>query len=457
MWSSRPRIERLFKSLNLRLALTFGLLGYVVIGGVGLYTYTSVHHAIHAQVDKEVTTTAKVLLHRLEDDGEPPGKEMLDLGEHLSLRVLDPMGEVVLATPFMDRRAPQGLFPPDPRSWTWGVRGEGEGPLRLVALPYRQGQLQLARDISGEAWLLQRLRSALLWAFGLAPLLGAVAGYGLVRLGLRPLDAVARILEDVKPETLTTRIRGEELPTELLSLAGAVNRALERLESAFVRLSELNSDLAHELRTPLHALRLEVEHLLSRGNLPSGGEEVLGGFMETLEHLGSVIEQMLFLSRFEDPSQGVNKVALEGSSLLRAAAAPFESLAEEREVGLCWEVHGTPRLRGDGVLLRRALHNLLANAFRYAPRGSTIHLRAREEAGEVLLEVEDSGPGMAPEMVAKIGRRFLRSDASRSASTGGTGLGLAIVQGIAKVHGGRLEVGRASEGGSVIQIKLPGT
>lgn len=456
MWSSRPRAERLYRSLTLRLSLTFGLLGFVVIGAVVFATYTSVRHAIHAQVDRELTTTAKVLLHRLEEDHEPPSKELLDVGEHLSLRILDRAGGVRLATPGMERRAPAERFPTTSTGWAWGETPEAVGaPLRLLAVPCEEGALQLARDTSGEQWLLRRLRVALLWAFVLAPGLAAVAGHYLVRLGLRPLGTVARVLEDLRPETLGTRIDAVLLPTELLPLAGAVNRALARLESAFGRLSELNSELAHELRTPVHGLRLEAEQLLSRGGLPAQAEEGLAGILETLDHLGSVIEQMLFLSRFEDPSQGVAKVDLEPSHLLESAVAPFVSLAEEREVGFRWEVHGHPRLRGDAVLLRRALHNLLANALRHAPRGSLVTLRARQEGAEALLEVEDEGEGIPEEMVAQIGRRFLRHDASRSDRTGGTGLGLAIVRGIARAHGGSLEVGRPGKPGTVMQIKLP--
>ncbi|MBI3131013.1 MAG: hypothetical protein HYZ13_06615 [Acidobacteria bacterium] len=457
MWSSRPRAERLFKSLTLRLALIFGFLGFLVIGGVVLYTYSSVRHAIHTQVDKEVAVTARVLLHRLEDDAEAPNKEMLDVGEHLSVRILDPAGEVLIATPFMDRRVPTGAFPSAPKEWVWEDEPQGGAPFRLLTLPYQKGYLQLARDTSAEVWLMQRLRTALLWAFGLAPVLTALAGYGLVRVGLRPIDEVAGILERVRPETLTTRIKGEALPTELLPLAGAINRALERLQSSFARLSELNGDLAHELRTPIHCIRLEVEQILSKGNLSEAGEETHAGIMESLEHLSLVIEQMLFLSRFEDPSQGLERKDLEAKDLLRSAVAPFESFSEESKVHLHWEAEAGLSLRGDGVLLRRALHNLLANAVRHAPPGTNVHLRARAEGAEVVLEVEDEGAGMPAELIAKIGRRFLRSDASRSAQTGGSGLGLAIVQGIARAHGGRLEVGSFPGQGCVIQVKLPRT
>jgi signal transduction histidine kinase len=112
---------------------------------------------------------------------------------------------------------------------------------------------------------------------------------------------------------------------------------------------------------------------------------------------------------------------------------------------------------GDPTLLRRALHNLIANALRHAPEGSVVRLSAREGAEGVALEVEDQGEGIPAEAVAKLGQRFLRPDPSRSRGSGGAGLGLAIVQGIARMHGGRLEVVRLEPAGTLARLVLPPT
>ncbi len=459
MWSKPPRLERLFQSLTFRLTLTFGMLGYALIGLVSLFTHASVRYAIQAQEVRELSTTARVLLHRLEEDGEAPDKEFLDLGDHLSLRILDLQGRQVLASAGMGQKAPQQAFGATPEgAWTWSEHlAPGGASIRMLAVPFKDGSLQLARDVTDEDWMMHRLKVTLLWVFLLAPLAAGIAGYFLVRIGLRPLGLVSQILEGVKPETLRTRIEASGLPTELLPLAGSVNRALERLESAFGRLSQLNSDLAHELRSPVHALRLELEHLLAGGAMPAAAAESLAGMMEALDHLSTVIEQMLFLSRFEDPSHGLVKAELDAMGLLEAAAAPFEFLAEDQDIRLILRSDAGLRIRCDEVLVRRALHNLLANAIRHAPRGSEVEVEARAQGDVCLLLVKDAGPGIPPEMVVQIGRRFLRADASRTAKTGGTGLGLAIVQGIANVHGGSLEVQSGPGSGTVILIKLPRT
>lgn len=449
--------ERQARSLTLRLTVTFGLLGFGLVGVVAMVVDTSVHGALGAQIDRELSSTAKVLLHRLDEDHEAPDREMLDLGDHLSLRILDSEGRILLASPRMETSAPPNAFPVSEGTWAWrSMRRPNGRTLRLLALETRSTRLHLARDTTDEVWMLQRLRRTLLWVGLLAPLGAAVLGFLLIRMGLGPLAQVARMVGAVRPETLATRLEAGDLPTELESVAKSVNGALARLESGFARLTQLNSDLAHELRSPVHALRLEVERLLGGERLPQELQESMAHMLEALDHLASVIEQMLFLSRFEDPTQGLDLRPVPVGALLTRAVAPFEYLAEEQEVVLKLEPLDAVIPRGDEVLLRRALHNLITNALRVAPRGSTLRINARREGADIILEVVDAGPGMPAEAVAQIGRRFLRLDASRSSRTGGTGLGLAIVQGIAKAHGGSLEVDSADPG-CVMRIKVPGT
>lgn len=450
---SEPASQR---SLALRLTAVFGLLGYGLVGILGLFLDSTMNAAIRAQVDREVRRDGQVLLHRLDEDNEPVSKELLDLGPHMFLRLLDREGRVLLESKGMAAQVPGSGFGGDGEAWSWSSeRRPGAGPHRLHALDWKGGRIQLARDFTDEAWVLGRLRTTLVWVFLVAPGLAAILGYRLVKLGLSPLGHLVVTLEDLRPDTLQSRVDAAAVPAELAPLAEALNRAVARLEEAFGRLTELNADLAHELRTPLHSLRLEVEDLLGRKDLPEPAPERLGGMMESLDHLNAVIEQMLTLSRLEDPSGHLGKERLEAGALLASAATPFESLAEEAGVRLEWEVEAGLSLEGDRVLLRRALHNLLANALRHAPAGSVVHLRAWTSAEGPVLGVEDQGPGMAPELVAQIGRRFLRQDASRSQRTGGSGLGLAIVRRIAELHGGALEI-RSREGlGTEARLRLP--
>lgn len=458
MWPKPPPAERAPRSLALRLTLVFGLLGYLLVGAVGLLLHTTVRYSVFARMDRELDNTSRILLHRLEEDHETPDKEWLDLGDHLALRILDRQGRILVESPGMAQRTPASLFPPAANAWAWTDAGpSGRNGYRLRVVDFQGGRIHLARNTFDEIWMLRRLRNAILGVLGLAPALAALLGYRLVRLGLSPLGSLVHALEGLRPDTLRTRVDPTAVPAELASLAGALNGALGRLETAFGRLSELNGDLAHELRTPLHSLRLEAEVLVTRPGLSEEVQERLAGMLETLDHLGAVIEQMLTLSSLEDPSRLLEKARIPAAELLAGAAAPFESLAEEADVRIVPEVEAALAVHGDGVMLRRALHNLLANALRHSSPGGVVHIRARSHGAGALLEVEDRGEGMPEAVVAQVGRRFLRPDASRSRRSGGSGLGLAIVKGIAALHGGALEI-RSREGqGTVIQIILPGT
>lgn len=197
--------------------------------------------------------------------------------------------------------------------------------------------------------------------------------------------------------------------------------------------------------------------MLYRREHPPEMDEPLSGMIETLDHMGAVIEQMLFLARAEDPATQIERATLNVGALLRGAAAPFESIAEESQVTIVIEILGNPELVGDPTLLRRALHNLLANAIRHSRPGGHVTLRASMETGNCILEVQDQGEGISSDILARLGQRFLRPDPSRDQQKGGAGLGLAIVQGIVRLHGGSFEI-QSQEGiGSRTKITLPRT
>lgn len=449
-------IRPLARSLQVRLALGFALTLTLLVGGSGLLLYTSIEHIIHTQIHREFTNTARLLLHKLDDDRLPLNKEILDVGDHFRVRVTERSSGTVLATQGMDRLFPALCAPPSTEAWVWmdGPTTPEHSP-RTLLVQYHAGHIQISRDMRPEELLLKSFFHALMVLLAAAPLLGAGLGYGLVKLGLRPLRYLETEAGNLRPENLKMRIDDSRLPTELAPLAQALNQSIARLEVAFRRLGELNADLAHELRTPVHSLRLETEGMLAGGGLAEATEEHLVGMMGTLDHLAALIEQMLFLARWEDPSTQVEREPLWVRSLLEIALAPFEPLAEESHITLRFEADPGLQVFGNATLLRRALHNLLANAIRHSKAGGVVTLRALQDARGLCLSVEDHGEGIPPQFLANLGQRFARTDLSRSRKRGGTGLGLAIVEGIARLHGGALRLESHEGVGTVAQITIP--
>lgn len=441
----------------LHLALAFAAGMSAVVGGAGYYLHASVTHTVYAQVNRDLIESARLTLHRLEEDKMEPNKELLDLGNNLYLRVITLTGEVILESKDMAKHVPMSLPLPRENGAWWESPRDSKIRIKAMTFPYQTGWIQIARDMQPEEGVLKDFRKSLLALLAIIPFVSSGLGFGLLSLGLSPLERLRSKAGGIGPETLQQRIDPSPFPRELDPLVQTVNKALDKLESGFTRLSELNSDLAHELRSPVHALQLGCESLLSRQDLSEPTLEQLVSMMETLEHMGAVIEQMLVLARFEDPSARITPASLEAEGLIREAIRPYESLAEEKGVVMTWASSPGLTILGDGVLLKRALHNLLANAIRHSPSGAIIHLSALREGEATVLSVADAGEGIPAHVLSQLGHRFVRPDVSRSRHTGGAGLGLAIVQGITNLHGASFQL-KSQEGvGTVARIIIPPT
>ncbi len=439
-----------------RLALGFALALTVLVGGSGLFLYGSIEQIIYAQVHREFTTAARLVLHKLDEDHLPPDKEILDVGDHFMVRLMDEAQRPILATRGMDEKFPQACLPQATGPWNWqqGVRSADHAP-RTLLIRHPGGWVQISRDLKPEEDLLRRFFHPLLVLLVGAPFLGGALGWGMVRLGLKPLGVLEAAAGTLGPENLTVRLQVGRLPKELVPLATALNGSIARLERAFQRLTELNSDLAHELRSPVHSLRLEVESMLSNQPLAPVLEEHLVGMMGTLDHLAALIEQMLFLARWEEPATRVDKTSVPVAPLLHAVLGPFEPLAEENRITLAVEAEPGLAVEANSTLLRRALHNLVDNAIRHSPPGSTVRLGAHRTPQGLVLAVADQGEGIPAAFLGTLGQRFARTDAARDRKRGGAGLGLAIVNGIAKLHGASLQIQSQEGVGTVATITFP--
>lgn len=449
-------IDLLRRSLLVRLSLGFALTLSGLVGASGLYLYSSIEHIVYTQVNRDFIRTAKLLLHKLDDDRLELDKEILDVGDHFLVRVTDPSQKTLLETHGMDKKFPLPCAPADRGDWIWsnGPSTPDHAP-RSLLIRYHGGWIQLSRDLKPEEVLLRQFFHSMLALLAIAPLIGVGFGYWLVKLGLKPLRYLEDEADNLRPGNLKLRIDSHRLPTELAPLSGALNHSIARLESAFARLSELNSDVAHELRTPVHSLRLEAENILAGGGLSDVVEEQLAGMMGTLDHMAALIEQMLFLARSEDPAHQVEMLPLEVADLLQAVREPFVPLAEESQIAIETLTPPGLTLNANATLLRRALHNLMANAIRHSPPGSTVFLEASSAPGGITLEVRDRGEGIPKQFLSTLGQRFVRTDASRSRKRGGAGLGLAIVNGIAKLHGAALQIESEEGVGTVAKITFP--
>jgi two-component system heavy metal sensor histidine kinase CusS len=300
-----------------------------------------------------------------------------------------------------------------------------------------------------------------LWTFvAIAVLATGLLGWVAARSGLAPLRRLGREAEHVTASRLDRRLTSGDLPVEVAELAHTLNDMLARLEDSFRRLSELSSDLAHELRTPLSNLMTQTQVGLSRARSADDYREVLANNSEELERLARMVSDMLFLAKSEHGLAQPVRQAVDLQDMVRQVLSFYEALAAEQHLGLV--VEGSATVAGDRSLLVRALANLVSNAIRHASAESRVSvviepvpLSPSGGTPYVRLSVCNQGETVAPEVLARMFDRFYRGDSSRRHDTEGAGLGLAIVRSIALAHGGTADAS-SQAGRTCVWVDLPG-
>lgn len=294
----------------------------------------------------------------------------------------------------------------------------------------------LALDTRDDRSLLQRLGLTLLAAAVMGTMLVSAGGFLLVRIGLRPVRELVEQTRRLAADTLHQRLDGSAQPEELEPLIAQFNDLLDRLGQAYEQLEGFNADVAHELCTPLATLIGSTELALRKARGTEEMREVLGCNLEELQRIAGIVQDMLFLSH-----------ANHGASARRVPTASLAAVAKLvgdyheaalADAGLHFEVIGDAAGEFDVPLLQRALSNLVANATRYAARGTTVRIEISEtQDGEVTLTTVDHGITIGAEHLPRLFDRFYRSDRSRRDAAQNHGLGLSIVAAIARMHGGR--------------------
>jgi signal transduction histidine kinase len=298
----------------------------------------------------------------------------------------------------------------------------------------------------------------ILFVLGACLGIAAACAVPLSRSMVRPILALEAATRRLGAGDLTTRVALRRTD-EIGDLARAFDDMAARI-AGFVRAEkELLANVSHELRTPLSRIRVVLE-LASDGD-PARAQRYLGEIAQDLAELDRLVEDVLTTAKL-DLAGGraggsrvpmrVEEVAVE--ELLARSRARFEQLHAERSLSVA-APSPLPRLRGDPVMMRRALDNLLDNAVKHAPAPARVALSARADGDGVEIEVRDDGPGMSAEVAARAFEPFYRGDVSRDRRTGGVGLGLSLVRRIAEAHGGRVELESEPGRGTAIRLFLP--
>jgi two-component system OmpR family sensor kinase len=279
----------------------------------------------------------------------------------------------------------------------------------------------------------------------LLPLLGA-AIVGVVGSGLRPLRRVAGEVQRRNVDSLTP-IAAERLPQEVAPLVNELNRLLARLHAAFQAQRAFVADAAHELRSPLTAVRLHLQ-LLDRAPDEGARGEARANLGAAVERAIHLVEQLLTLARNEPRAIARDLAPIALDQAAADGVADTHALALDRQIDLALEAEPV-MVVGDREALRTLVRNLVDNAVRYTPPGGRVRVLSRGTSQGAVLQVADSGPGIPAPERERVFDRFYRRSGSASE---GSGLGLAIVKAIADRHGAQVRIDGAPEGGLQVTV-----
>ena len=353
--------------------------------------------------------------------------------------------------PFPGVRPGPALIPNTAAPVNWRTREDWREASRVLPLG---DAVLVGRGLEVER---AALRSRV-WAFAGAGLVllaaGLAVGWWLTGEALRPIADISAASSRIAGGDLSQRVVVEQAGSELGQLADVLNGTFARLEESFGRQARFSSDASHELRTPISVILSKTQTALSRERTPEEYQEALRVCQRAAKRMRGLTESLLELSRQDAGTETLVREPLDLAAVAGETLELLEPLAAERGVVLHRELSAAPVV-GDAGRWGQVLANLVTNAMQFSAAGGVVTVRTFVDDDGAVLEVSDTGSGIAPEDLPHIFERFYRGDASRTGS-GNSGLGLAIVRGIAEAHGGRVAVVSEVGQGSRFTVRLPG-
>jgi two-component system, OmpR family, heavy metal sensor histidine kinase CusS len=309
--------------------------------------------------------------------------------------------------------------------------------------------------VDDDVW---RLTEMILVALAFILVAAPLIGYWLAGRATRPLAVILQTTARLHPDNLSERLPLRGSGDELDRLSATMNGMLDRLAAHLEQQRVFVANAAHELRSPLAAMRTSVEVALERDRTPVEYRELLAELVEQCAALASLINHLLLLAEGDAGLlQADAPVRLD--QLASRAVDMFQGIADQRGVELRVKTTEPVTVRGNTVHLREVIHNLIDNALKFTPPGGSanVEVSALPNAGQVELRVSDTGMGIVPEDLPRVFERFFLADKSRQRAqpSGGNGLGLSICQSIVNAYGGRIAITSEVGQGTTVTVSLP--
>jgi heavy metal sensor kinase len=347
-----------------------------------------------------------------------------------------------------------------------GRRGDPQGPVcdlasfnshsdqwRVASSEVSQARGLVAANLAApKTEIRHALQSALLIEIPISLILTALGAWLLSAFALKPINRLRESMKAVTPTALDQRLSGAAQDQEFKELITAYNTMLERLERSFQQASRFSSDAAHELKTPLTILRGRIEQVRRK----AGDDELradLSDLLDEVSRLSAITRKLLLLSHADAGKLELSLTQVDLTNILTEVMADAQLMAEDKV--LTASIPDNLSLKGDALLLRQLINNLLSNSIRYSSPGGFISVQATQSCGMIEVRFANSSRAIAQPERLRFFERFFRGDAAHNRAVEGNGLGLSLAFEIAKAHKGDLALQPSSETEVHLLLTLP--
>ncbi len=444
------KASRHLKSLQSRLLVPLLTLLTAVWLGTVMLTWLDVQHELDELLDGHLAQAAALLVMQQAGETDDEGVEDSPSLHKYAPRVMFQVfheGRLVL------RSANAGAAPMSSSGPGFSTEQLDGAQWRVFATHGTEkdvqvyvGELNESRDA-----ILIAVLQGVMWPLTFALPLLALVGWWTVRKGLAPLRQLSQLLGQRRPQALEP-LQIDHLPSEMEPVVQALNALFDRIEHMVAAERRFTADAAHELRTPIAAIRAQAQVAMGAGDDLEQREYALQATLAGCDRATRLVEQLLTLARLEEaPVNSLTSVDL--SALVRRVSADLAPAALARHQSIELDAAKPCAVLGAEMLVAVMARNLIDNAIRYSPDQARIRVSVQSEAGQTVLRVQDSGPGMAEAELARLGERFFRV---LGTGQSGNGLGWSIVSRIAVVLNASIEVKRSELlGGLAVTVHWP--
>jgi heavy metal sensor kinase len=466
--------------IRVRLTLWFAGLLAAIVTALGSFLVLQLRSDLHTAMDEEIQTSSVSVMRAYTDERRERGTdtpvEMAEESDDLAdaaraslppsggAQVLDDKGRVVAhygavagSGPLVskrDLRATLGGLTPT-RTIPLGDGGQ-QYRTKSTAFTDRDQRSVLVIALSMEP-VEDPVNEVLLLLLVAGPVglaATSLAAYWLARKALRPVERMTSDAQQIGKAGLQERVAVPATHDEIRRLGVTLNEMLDRIERGVMDRRRLVADASHALRTPLAVMRAEVDVSLRGDVLPLAAQEVLTSAREEVDRMSRTVDNLLAMAEADEGRLELLTVPVNLRQAIDDAAGPLRMLASAKDVSLVAD-GGPLETQADPQRLQLALTNLIENAIRFTPPGSSVRVTTWRRESEVGVTVSDEGPGIPVEDRERLFHRYYRAESARGRNVGGSGLGLAICHEVAIAHGGRLWLESTPGGGSAFLLALP--